>query len=730
MVTTSTNHYNQTLNLARWVEQFCSRHQIKQTQLIKQSVELLQSIEKHNHTPYHTTCIHQSLVMAELIAELNLDTPTIAASILYSALRYTDLSIDDIEQQCNQDIANLLSAVIRMSAIDDLEHQPVQSEHHVENIRRMLLAMIDDVKAVCIKLVERLYLLQNIDHFPLNKQQQYAQQTMDIYAPLASRLGIGELKWQLEDLAFRLIDPKNYKHIAKSLNLKRLEREQHLTGIINQVSVLLSKQNIHHKIKGRAKHIYSIYRKMQRKAITFDKIYDATAIRIFVNTNDDCYQTLAIVHQQWAHVDEEYDDYITLPKPNGYQSIHTAIIDQNQQNIEIQIRTQAMHEAAESGGAAHWLYKENNSGQDSYQQKIDWLRQLLDWQREIADQSPNDAKFNAAFVDRVYVFTPHNQVIDLPGGATVLDFAYYIHTQIGHRCQGAKVNDKIVPLTYQPVTGDLVNILTRKQPNPSRDWLSPQLGYLHTTKAKSKLLSWFKQVEADSHHDDGKRALELELKSHKIKTVDLEQLISKLKYQSISELHIAIGRGEVNLPTIIRHINQFNQPTANPDDNLISINRKKQTPTGLAFNIDGVDNLLTNIAACCQPLPGDSILGYITQGRGVSIHQADCNNMDYSIQCHPERVIKVSWGQQQSDLKLPCTLIIFAEDRPGLIHDISNLLSKQNINIIQMNSTVNPKNNQLDCRLTINVDGQQTIQQLISQLTTIESIIQIKKLAD
>ncbi len=501
-----------------------------------------------------------------------------------------------------------------MATISTLSHQG-KGTMQVDNIRKMLLTMVEDVRAVVIKLAEQVCHLRNVKNADEEDRVIAAKETADIFAPLANRLGIGQLKWELEDLSFRYLHPGTYKSIAKQLDDKRLTREAYMEDMVEQVKSRLSEAGIEAQVYGRPKHIYSIYKKMQQKNYEFDQLFDIRAMRIVVERLQDCYGALGIVHTNWRHLNKEFDDYVATPKQNGYQSIHTVVFGPEGKTVEIQIRTSDMHQDAELGVAAHWMYKEGAlPGRGSgYEQKISWLRKLLQWQEEVVDGGDLAEELkNQVVEDRVYIFTPSGDIIDLPLGATPLDFAYYIHSNVGHRCIGAKIFGKIVPFTHQLTTGDQVEILTQKQPNPSRDWLNPSLGYIKSSRARAKIHHWFKQLDRDKNLSAGKEILDSELQKLNLTYKDLEPAIKRFNFKELDDLMVAIGAGDVRLNQMLNFVSDRTE-----DEPVIRIKApSKVTGDKNGIVVDGVGSLMSHVAKCCRPVPGDEIIGYITQGRG------------------------------------------------------------------------------------------------------------------
>ncbi len=535
--------------------------------------------------------------LADILMSLGLDNETLAAAIVYPALQSHDLHIDTITDVLGESVSKLLRDFIHMQSLGKIQHASKRGQHHVENLRKMLLAMVTDVRAVFVVLAERLYQLREAKSLEPSAQQALAQETMDVHAPLANRLGIWQLKWETEDLCLRYLKPDVYSQIAKELMQRRIEREAYVKRMIGLLHDMLDKGHVKkYQVSGRVKHIYSIYNKMQRKNAALEKIYDVSALRVLVPTVDDCYTVLSILHAAWEHVLEEFDDYISKPKPNGYRSIHTVIHGPDNHFVEVQIRTYQMHEESELGIAAHWRYKEGVLQQASYEEKIALLRQIMAWQQEIVStgETKPGQQVPDLFADQIYVFTPMGDIIDLPIGSTPLDFAYHIHSDVGHRCRGAKVNGRMVPLTHQLQTGARIEILTAKQAHPSRDWLSPQAGYLKSPRARSKVAHWFRVNDQLQHIDEHEKA---------------EKMPQQPK-----------RKAAVKEPA-------------------------KESTTLPPIQLLGVNDLLTSIARCCHPVPGEEVVGYITRARGVSIHRVHCKNLQYITRGKSERLISVRWNK-------------------------------------------------------------------------------------
>ena len=675
-------------------------------------------------SPYAPSTLEEGIHIATLLLELNCDQNTIAAGLAYPSVYYSETKRDDLKEAVGTAIYKLIKGANKMEAIHSIRSD---SQHtlQLDNLRKMILAMADDIRIVLIKLAEQLVILMNIKDADSEQKRQIAQLTMNLYAPLANRLGIGHLKWQLEDYAFRYLQPEQYKKLSKALNMRRDDREQFIQSMIDRLNVLFVENNINHfDISGRAKHIYSIDKKIQRKRVTFEEIYDASALRVLVSDTHACYEVLSIIHATWPHIQQEFDDYITNPKPNGYQSIHTAITGDNNINVEIQIRTHQMHEDAELGVAAHWKYKEGNSTQGTYEEKIAWLREVMDWQKEVSSDEDNLAKL---FDDQIYVFTPAGDIHNLTAGSTPLDFAYHIHTSIGHRCKGAKVNGKLVQLNHVLTTGDRVEILTHKDEKPSRDWLNPELGYIKTPSALAKVRVWFKKQNFKHDFARGDAIWEKAYKREGVNKSEIENVVKRFNFKTTEQLIAAIGSGNINTSSIIHQIRLLNKPK-DTDTNLnpSSSRQRKPKKNTSSLNIQGVENLVTQIARCCNPIPGDEIIGYITKNSGISIHQSSCPNINNSLKTRPHRIIDVKW-QDCDDHHYTVELSITANDRSGLVRDITSELANQKIAIIGLTTRIDRKENLGYIDLAIEINGQSSLQKICHKLQSIADIIHVKR---
>ena len=671
------------------------------------------------------------LEMAEILADLKLDPESIIAAVVYRAVREGKTSLESVATHFGPVVAKLVEGVLRMAAItaslNPRQSMVMGTQAQVENLRKMLVAMVDDVRVALIKLAERTCAIREVKTAPEDKRYRVAREVFDIYAPLAHRLGIGHIKWELEDLSFRYLEPEQYKRIAKLLDERRLDRQEYIKQVMQRLRTALGENGIDADITGRAKHIYSIWRKMQRKGLDFDQIYDVRAVRVLVPRVADCYTALGVIHSLWRHIPREFDDYIANPKENGYRSLHTAVMGPEGKVLEVQIRTKDMHEEAELGVCAHWRYKgtDTKSNSNAYEDKIAWLRQVLEWHEELGDIGGLADQLRVDFEpDRVYVLTPEGHAIDLPTGSTPLDFAYRVHTEVGHSCRGAKVNGRIVPLTYQLQTGDQVVIITAKNSGPSRDWLNPNLGYVNTSRARAKIVHWFKLQARDQNVAAGKALLDRELSRLALTAVDYTVLAERCQQKTVEDLYAALGSGDLRLGPVMNQAVALIEPERSSEQLELIPRRHAGTKPGKRdVQILGVGNLLTSIANCCQPLPGDAITGYITQGRGVSIHRQDCPSLLQLAEREPERIVQVSWGEGQKQT-YPVDILVRAYDRSGLLRDISQLLLNERLNVIAVNTLTDKQDNTADMKLTIEIPDLNALGRLLSRISQLPNIIE------
>lgn len=679
--------------------------------------------------------ITHPLATAMILARLQMDAPVLAASLLHDVPEDTKVDMAELRQEFGDEIATMVDGVtkiskLKLAEIEAKRHlQPVKGREAevnawAENLRKMFLAMAENVSVVLIKLADRLHNMRTLQYHSPEKQQAIAKETLEIYAPLANRLGIWEIKSQLEDYSFRYLQPEQYREIAKMLASKRNERQEFINRVVKILNDHLAGAGIKAEISGRPKHIYSIYRKMQRRNLPFSQIYDLLAIRIIVGEIADCYHALGVVHSIWHPIPGQFDDYIAMPKESMYRSLHTTVHGPDMKPLEIQIRTQEMHQEAEFGVAAHWRYKENVKRDSRFEQKVAWLRQLLDWQKELvgAEEFVESVK-NDLFQDQVYVFTPKGDIRELPAGATPLDFAYRIHTDIGHRCVGAKINGRLVSLDTPLRTGDVVEIVTTKaNRGPSRDWLNPSLGYLKTAHARDKVRQWFKRQHRDENIQRGREMLEKELQRLGIHDIKLEDIAHLLKYEKLEEFFAAIGVGEISLQRIAEQLvqNEQEKQAALQPFELTNLTEEKPEParSSTSVMVNGMGDMLTKLARCCRPVPGDAIIGYITRGSGVTVHRADCQNI--ANVAEKERLIQLAWGNTKQEL-YPVIVQLNAYDRPGLLRDMAIILAEEKININSCSTTTNP-NGYATITTTFDVPNISVLSKVMNKLESIKGV--------
>ena len=661
--------------------------------------------------------VNHARAVVDILATLHMDIDTLVAAFICS-LGEEDLSSEDVRAAFSESVAGLVEGVRRMRIVDEF-HQQVQhgDTRHLEGLRKLLLGMAEDVRVVFVKLAERVQIMRELKHRPAEERRRVSQETMDIFAPLANRLGIWQLKWELEDLSFRFLQPETYKRVAKLLDERRVDRERYIKLVLEQIREELAQAGIHGEVIGRPKHIYSIWRKMSGKSVDFNELFDVRAARVLVDTVADCYAVLGLVHSRWQPIRSEFDDYIASPKENMYQSLHTAVVGPEGKTLEIQIRTFDMHQHSEYGVAAHWGYKEGGRHDTQYGEKIAWLRQILEWKDEERDAGDFIDRFKSeVFQDRVYVLTPDGKVVDLPRGATPLDFAYHIHTDVGHRFRGAKVDGRIVPIGYELQNGEQVEILTSREPSPSRDWLNPHLGYLKSSRARAKVRSWFRQQDFQRNVADGRSVLDRELHRLSVTDLNLEQLARRFHYDRLDDFLAALGCGDLTSAQIAAAVNEQVLPPATEIPPPLS--RQKETAGGGDVHVMGVGDLMTHMARCCKPVPFDPIVGYITRGRGVTIHRRDCHNLLRLQQAEHERLLEVDWTRETRNT-YPVEIQVRAYDRQGLLRDITEVLSNERLNVMGVNTLTDRRTQIADMTLSLDVSD---ATQLSGALTRIEQL--------
>jgi GTP diphosphokinase / guanosine-3',5'-bis(diphosphate) 3'-diphosphatase len=689
--------------------------------------------------PYFTHCVAVAAILADV---LKMDAETIAAGLLHDIIEDTPVTREDVRHEFGLNVVRLVDGVTKLTKLpmeqvglsSDNNRRSSVADKNIEAFRKMLLTMDDDVRVVLVKLADRLHNMRTLGHMPAVKQRKIAAETLEIFAPLANRLGIWQLKWELEDLSFRYLEPDAYRMIATALDERRKSREEYVAHVADRLREELRKygvENVH--ITARPKHIYSIYRKMQRKKLPLENIYDIRALRVIVEEDHQCYLVLGIVHNLWHPIPQQFDDYIASPKDNFYRSLHTAVLDGNGKTVEVQIRTFQMHEDAEYGIAAHWRYKEGRrpDKDDAFEARIADLRRMMDMGIDAATEDARDFLSriqNEVFPDRVYAFTPKGDIIDLPAGSTPVDFAYHIHTEIGHRCRGARVHGKIVSLDYELQMGDQVEIVTAKRGGPSMDWLNDALGYVKTSRAKSKIRHWLRKQNRDKHIVMGRDALDRELKRLGVlDRVTHEAVAALFEVDKLDDFLAAIGAGDITGRQIAnrvlederrrREVETFEQEMLKP-----RARRGFNGHSGGGVVIDGTDGLMYNLAKCCSPMPGDAIVGYITRGRGVTIHRTDCTNAVALSEREGERLIDVHWGGAVSGRYYRMPVEIIGQDRPGLLRDVSTLVANEHVNISDV--SVNTRGSIATIYMSIEIANNDQLTRILSRMERITSVFE------
>lgn len=683
------------------------------------------SAEKHegqvrlSGDPY----LEHPLQTAYVLAELQLDASSLAAALLHDIPEDTGLPIADIEKKFGPEIAKLVDGTTKLGKVSLVTSGTVADESQAENLRKMLVAMAEDLRVVFIKLADRLHNMRTLDALPRDRQLVNAQETLDIYAPLAHRLGIWELKWQLEDLSFQYLQPQQYLPIARLVDTGRARREKFINRAIELLRKEFDKVGLVADISGRPKHIYSIHQKMERYAAVgrhFDEIHDLLALRVLVDSMPDCYSAVGVIHSLWHPLPDAFDDYLANPKPNGYQALHTAVMAPGTTPLEIQIRTREMHHIAEYGMAAHWRYKEGEKKDMQFEDRVAWLRQLIEWHRELAgaEEFLESVKTDI-FIDQVFVYTPKGEIKDLPRGSTPLDFAYRVHTDLGHRCVGAKVNGKLVHFNYQLKNGDVIEILSAKgSRGPSLDWLNPNLGYVNTSHAKTKIRQWFNKQERTENIERGRQILDKELRHLGIK-IERQTLAELFAYSSLEDFLAAVGNGTVTAHQIALKL------AAQEEKEIPVATAASSRTVPSTVQVLGVGDLVTNIAPCCHPVPGDKIIGYITRSRGVTIHRQDCRNIHHEDE--QERLIPVAWGH--GDVLYPVNVQVEAWDRVGLMRDVTTVVAEDKVNITSAN-LADGDGHTITLYLTLETTGLAQLSHILKKIEAVKGVLSVNRIGD
>ena len=665
-----------------------------------------------------------------------MDTNTIAAGLLHDVLEDTDCTYKEMSDMFNEEIASLVNGVTKLGKIEYKSKQ----EQQADNVRKMLLAMAKDIRVIIIKLADRLHNMRTLKFMSKEKQKLKAKETLDIYAPLAHRLGMSKIKWELEDLSFRYLHEEEYYDLVRQIAEKRVEREAYISSIIDDLYKNLEESGIDSDIEGRPKHFYSIYRKMVNKSKTIEQIFDLTAIRILVNSVKDCYGVLGIVHTIYKPIPGRFKDYIAMPKPNMYQSLHTTVIGPQGKTFEIQIRTFDMHKTAEYGIAAHWKYKEGDAGEDKekgFEKKLAWLRDMLEWQKETSDAEEFMEGFKIdLFSDEIFVFTPKGVVINLASGSTPIDFAYRIHTDVGNRCIGAKVNGKIVPLDYKLKTGEIVEIITSQSAKgPNMDWLN----IAKSNQAKSKIKSWLKKAKKDENINKGKELLEKELRKQGVVLSEItkgdsyERLAKRYNLHNSDDIYAAVGVGSISASAFVSRLKEENlgdkvkqsdeEIAKNIEEHIAKSDRVSKNESSYGITVKGESNLMIRFARCCNPVPGDEIQGYITKGRGVSVHRTDCSNLKSLIDYDPNKVVDVSWGMSKG-ASYVAEVRVKSDDRMGVLSDIMKVITDSGLHLNALNAN-SAKGNEALINIKVKIDSVEQLRELMKKIRRLKGVTDV-----
>ncbi|MET3616426.1 GTP pyrophosphokinase [Peptoniphilus olsenii] len=710
--------------LDKLIEKIKSYNENADFELIKKAYTLAEDKHKGQKRNSGEDYIIHPLHVALILADMNMDTSTIIAGILHDVIEDTDVTYDYVKEEFGEEIADLVDGVTKLKKLNYKNKE----EKQAENIRKMVLAMAKDIRVIIVKLADRLHNMRTLEYMTEKKKIEKATETVEIYAPIADRLGMSKIKWELEDLSLRYLDKEGYYKLVDMVSKRRNERENLINNLIDTLYKQLNEVGIECEISGRPKNFYSIYKKMKKKGKVFDEIYDLSAIRILTNSVKDCYGALGVVHTLFKPIPGRFKDYISMPKPNKYQSLHTTVIDNNGETFEVQIRTYEMHQTAEYGIAAHWKYKAGVNKTTSFDENLTWLRQLLEWQKDVND--PNDFMDTLKidfFADEVFVFTPSGDVLNLPEGSTPIDFAYRIHTQVGNTCVGAKINGRIVPLTYKLKSGNIVEVITNPNSGPSLDWLK----IVKSPQARKKISQYFKVRDRDKHIERGRDIIEKEAKKQGyqvytiVKDEWLEEVRSKMNFSSIDDLYAALGFGTITINQIFAKLTDIYNRHNKKDDQVKTTDnfaRRRQSNQGI--EVKGVDGVNVRIAKCCTPVPGDDIIGYITIGRGISIHRKDCQNIINNTD--PSRLVEVKWQKTES-ASYNASLEIRALDKSNVIGDVATRVSDSKLNITYLNAKT-VKSGDAIINITVEITDTSELERLIEKLKRLENVIDVYRI--
>jgi GTP pyrophosphokinase len=724
----------QELNLQSWLDALVKNFSSDEVATVRRACEFVEPLYAGHTELTGMPLLQHALGTAAILAGMNMDHETVTAAILHAVPEHLENWMEKLASAFNANIVVLVLGMSRMERIQDLSethglHQPEKNKgdhaQQIESLRKMLLAMVEDIRVVLIKLAERTQTMRNLAGASAENQQIIAREIQGIFAPLANRLGVWQVKWELEDLALRYLEPDLYKKIAKLLDERRVDREQYIADVLSQLKNELNQAGIKAEVTGRSKHINSIINKMKRKQLDFSQLYDVRAVRILVEDVKDCYTALGLVHNLWQPIPSEFDDYIAHPKSNDYRSLHTAVVGPRNLALEVQIRTLEMHQHSELGVAAHWRYKEGGKSDAKFDEKIAWLRQILEWKEDVSDSGDMVEQFKSAlFEDQVYVLTPQGKVIDLSKGATPVDFAYTLHTDLGHRTRGAKVDGKIVPLNYKLQNGQRVEILAAKQGTPSRDWMNPALGYLHSPRALAKVRHWFKHQHFEENVSQGRAQLDKELHRLGVTSVNQEKIAQRLNFNKLEDLLAALGRGDVTTHQIVGVIQEAMPAKTEAIIKPLAIRPATAPVSASGILVEGVGNLLTKMAKCCKPAPPDAIVGYVTRDRGVTIHRKDCSAILRMPENRHDRVLTAQWGDKKEG-GFSVDIEVLAYDRQGLLRDISDLFSREKINVTRVNTL--SKQNQASMQFSIEIADLGQLSRLLALLHQVPNVVSARR---
>ncbi|MFW6251963.1 MAG: RelA/SpoT family protein [Halanaerobium sp.] len=692
-------------------------------EMVKKAYEYAERAHQEQYRVSGEPFVEHPLGVAIILADLELDLVSIVASLLHDVVEDTGISSEEIEREFGSEVAHIVDGVTKLTRMQF----KTKADQQAESLRKMFVAMAEDIRVVLIKLADRLHNMRTLNYLKKEKRKEKSRETLEIYAPLAHRLGMSKIKWELEDLSFRYLKPDMYYEVSHKVQANRKQREKDIQAAIEKLKSTLKEHDIEAEIYGRPKHLYSIFNKMKRKEVEFNEIYDLTAVRVLVENVKECYEVLGIIHEIWKPMPGRFKDYIAMPKSNMYQSLHTTVIAPNGDPLEVQIRTYEMHKTAEYGIAAHWRYKEGKVGDEKFEEKLSWLRRLLEWQKDL--QEPQEFMETLKidlFEDEVFVFTPEGDVVSLPKGGTPVDFAYHIHTEVGHRCVGAKVNGKIVPLEYKLKNSDIVEILTSKKSNgPSRDWLK----FVKTSKARSKIKHWFKRQRRDEIIEKGHRILDEHLEKYNIelsekeKEKELKEITKELGRKDVDDLLEELGYSNISPKQVVSKFKDYKEEKDFEKKHTPS--QKRSTSVDKGVSVKGMEEMLVRMAKCCNPVPGDEIVGYITRGRGVSVHRADCKNLKNLADSEPERIIDVSWERGRTE-SYQVDLRIDAVNKSALLNDITHIIKEEKINLLSVMARTSEQNRAV-INLSLELSSTEHMYDIMKKIESISGVLNVSR---